>query len=155
MSKQEWRRVRAAVEWLLLGAMLGFLLAALVLDDAHAAVVEVDVHAKRDGWAKLYSEGGYVQGCTMDIGPCQLHNSVRATVRRVKVRQGTNRIRLHAIRWEWLPEERKDFGWLRSSNPDDVPQQAGVSLVRAPVNWAYVWGRAAGRDIEPIEMKVD
>jgi hypothetical protein len=130
---------------------------AVVVASSEAAVVEAQVHAERDGWAKLRAEGVLVVGCTAEsAGRCewQTGEGLSATTRRVRVRKGANRIRLKAQRFESVPAERLDYGWLLSSDPDDVPDEAAVPTEPAQFNMAYVTGRVAGRKIEPMVIKV-
>lgn len=149
MTPTDEKRIVTAVFYVTVGFVIGYLFCAGV---AKAAVVEVQVHAKRDGYARLHSEGVQVNGCTpADMGRCEwlTGRGLSFTTRRVKVHQGTNTIRLKASRFEDIPAEQLDYGWLRSSDPDRVPQQAAVPTMAVPFNWAYITGIVAGRTIEP------
>ena len=116
---------------------------------ARAATVEVQVNAARDGYARLHTEGLWLEGCQMQTGPCELRPSEgRPTTRRVRVHKGTNRIRLKAFRWE----DMDVFEYVAKYPPEARP--AAWPVVSAPLNWVYVYGRVAGSEIEPIEMKL-
>jgi len=122
---------------------------------ARAAVVTVDVHASRDGYARLHAEGGYLDGCTLaDQGRCQLLSSRgKPTTRRVKVHKGRNTIRLKAFRWEDMAIEQY-VATYRPFDPGVRHIPAAWPLVAARLNWVFVWGRVAGKTIEPKEIKL-
>jgi len=145
-------------ESFLLGtAFMASIISLVLAATGHAAVVEVNVHAPRDGYARLHTEGIQVIGCTQaDMGRCEWKTGTGLSerTRRVKVHKGSNRIRLKAFRFEDVPAEQLDYGWLRSSNPDDVPGEAAWPTYAAPLNYAYVTGVVAGRELEPKAWKV-
>jgi len=145
-------------ESFLLGtAFMASIISLVLAATGHAAVVEVQVHANKNGYARLHTEGIQVIGCgPQDQGRCEWLTGTgkSMTTRRVKVHQGSNRIRLKAYRFEDVPAEQLDYGWLASSNPDDVPQQAAWPTYRAPLNYAYVTGVVAGHELEPKAWEV-
>lgn len=111
--------------------------------------VTATIRAERPGWARVGVDGLLVERAGFGMFSMKTSRG-RHLTRRVRLHKGLNRVRLPARRFDDMGVAEQLARWPLGS--PDAP--AAIPLVRVPLNAAYVYGRALGERLEPVEARV-